>query len=114
MLGALLDQLDLTVVLAGRAFRREGAPHVVLSPRGGGGKQLSSLAKVSSVGIEFAISTVIGLLGGRWIDEKLGSQPWLMIIGLLLGVSAGMRSLIRTARRANEQSKANSSEHSDD
>jgi ATP synthase protein I len=56
------------------------------------------------VGIEFALSTVIGMLGGRWLDEKLHSDPWLMLVGLLLGVVAGFRSLIRTARRANETS----------
>jgi ATP synthase protein I len=56
------------------------------------------------VGIEFSISTVIGLLGGKWIDGKLGTQPWLMLLGLVLGVTAGLRSLLRTARRANEES----------
>jgi ATP synthase protein I len=58
------------------------------------------------VGIEFSVSTVIGLLGGKWIDGKLGTQPWLMLVGLVLGVTAGLRSLLRTARRANEESAA--------
>jgi F0F1-type ATP synthase assembly protein I len=57
---------------------------------------------LASVGIEFAVSTVIGLLGGRWLDGKLGTEPWLMIVGLLLGIVAGFRSLIRAARRANQ------------
>ncbi|MET0387859.1 MAG: AtpZ/AtpI family protein [Polyangiales bacterium] len=100
------------MLLAGRAFRREGAPNVVLGPRRG--KQLSALAKMTSVGIEFSISTLIGLLGGQWIDEKLGSQPWLMIVGLLLGVVAGMRSLIRTARQANAESQRKAPETPDD
>ncbi|MEY4577227.1 MAG: hypothetical protein RL701_1930 [Pseudomonadota bacterium] len=90
-----------------RYFTWEGEPVVVLPPLppryGKGGKQLSTLAKLSSVGIEFAISTVIGLLGGRWVDEKLGTSPWLMILGLFVGVTAGLRSLIRTARQANRE-----------
>jgi ATP synthase protein I len=58
------------------------------------------------VGIEFSLSVLIGLLGGRWVDGKLGTSPWLMIVGLLLGVSAALRSLIRIARQANQESQA--------
>jgi ATP synthase protein I len=87
-----------------RIFVWEGAPKVVLGPRRG--KQLSTLAKLTSVGIEFSLSVLIGLLGGRWVDGKLGTSPWLMIVGLLLGVSAALRSLIRTARQANQESQS--------
>jgi ATP synthase protein I len=66
--------------------------------------------RMASVGIELSVSTVIGLLGGRWLDGKLGTDPWLMILGLLLGVVAGFRSLIRAARRA---SQATSSQNAD-
>jgi ATP synthase protein I len=71
-----------------------------------GGRQLNALARLASVGIEFSVSTVIGLLGGKWVDGKLGTQPWLMLLGLVLGVTAGLRSLLRTARRANQESAA--------
>ena len=87
-----------------RIFVWEGAPKVVLGPHSG--KHLSTLAKLTSVGIEFSLSVLLGLLGGRWVDEKLGAAPWLMIVGLLLGVSAGLRSLIKTARLANKQSQS--------
>ena len=63
------------------------------------GRQLKAFARVGSVGIELALSTVIGLLGGQWLDEKLSTAPYLTVIGLLLGVTAGFRSLIRAARR---------------
>ena len=77
-------------------------PDVSLGPRGG--RRLNALTFLS-VGIELALSTVIGLLGGRWIDGKLGTSPWLMLLGLVLGVTAGFRSLIRTARRAREETE---------
>ena len=99
------------MLLGRRAFSREGAPNVLLGPRGKG--QLTAL-KLTSAGIEFALSTLIGLLGGRWIDGKLGTSPWLMLVGLVLGVVAGMRSLIRTARRANEESQAKARDDADD
>jgi ATP synthase protein I len=91
---------------------------VLLGPRRG--KQLNALTRLASVGIEFSLSTIVGLLGGRWLDAKLGSAPWLMIVGLLLGVVAGFRSLLRAARKATEDSEARdvndvkSNEHADD
>jgi F0F1-type ATP synthase assembly protein I len=63
------------------------------------GRQLKAFARVGALGIELAVSTVIGLLGGRWLDAKLGTEPSLAIVGLLLGVTAGFRSLYLTAKR---------------
>jgi ATP synthase protein I len=56
-------------------------------------------ARLGAVGIELALSTVIGMLGGRWLDDKLSTAPWLTILGLVLGVVAGFRSLVRAARK---------------
>jgi ATP synthase protein I len=100
------------MLLGRRAFSREGAPIVLLGPRGG--RQLTALTRLASVGIEFSISTLVGLLGGRWVDGKLGTEPWLMIVGLLLGVTAGMRSLIRAARSATAAQQPQSNEQVDD
>jgi ATP synthase protein I len=77
---------------------------VALSPRGG--RLLTAAARLASVGIELALSIVIGLLGGRWLDGKLGTGPWLMILGLILGSTAGFRSLIRTARKATREAQS--------
>ena len=62
-------------------------------------KQLKALARVGGLGIEMALSTVIGLFAGRWVDGELGTRPFAMLFGLLLGVAAGFRSVYLTARR---------------
>jgi hypothetical protein len=38
-------------------------------------------------GIGFAIALPLGLffLGGRWLDDRMGSRPLFMLLGLLLG-----------------------------
>jgi ATP synthase protein I len=94
-----------------RAFVGGRARNVALVPRDG--KQLNAGLRLASVGIELAISTVIGLLGGRWLDDKLGTEPYLMIVGLVLGVTAGFRSLFLAARKANRatQSESESNPH---
>lgn len=60
------------------------------------------LLKFSSVGIELAVATAIGLGIGYWIDLQLGTYPWLMFVGLLLGVAAGFMGVFRAAKEAQE------------
>ena len=77
------------------------------------GKQLKSFARVGALGIELALSTVIGLLLGRWLDGKFGTEPWLTLVGLMFGVIAGFRSLIETARKATRNTDENSDKNDD-
>jgi ATP synthase protein I len=49
----------------------------------------------SSVGLELAVSVILCMLVGRWLDGKWGTTPWLMIAGVVLGFTAGMRALYR-------------------
>ena len=69
-----------------------------------GSKQLKAFARLGAVGMELAVSTVVGLLGGRWLDQKLSTEPFLTIVGLVLGVAAGFLSLFR-ALKANQQAE---------
>ena len=69
----------------------------------GGGKSLKTLASVGAFGIELLVATTIGFLGGRWLDRKLGTDPWIGLLGLLLGLTAGFRNLIRTIRKAQRE-----------
>lgn len=56
----------------------------------GKGNPLSALAMASSISVEMAGTTVIGFMIGRWADSKLHTGPWLMLLGLLLGMAGGM------------------------
>jgi ATP synthase protein I len=61
-----------------------------------------SLLKFSSLGIEMAVATFIGWGIGYWLDLQLGTEPWLMLVFLLLGVAAGFKGVFRAAREAQE------------
>ena len=58
------------------------------------------LAKYSALGLEMALSVVIGMGIGYYLDRWLGTGPWLMVLWIGLGFAAGVRSLYRAAVRS--------------
>lgn len=45
------------------------------------------------LGLEFAISVLVGATLGFFVDKWLGSLPFGLLVGLFLGFSAGMRKI---------------------
>jgi ATP synthase protein I len=66
-------------------------------------QDLKGLGTYGTVGLEFSLSLLFGLLGGQWIDKKLGSTPWFTLIGLGFGMAAGVRSLWRALQAAKRE-----------
>jgi ATP synthase protein I len=59
-----------------------------------------ALGELSTVGLTLVIATVIGLVGGYYADRLLGTSPWLLLLGLALGIAAGFVNLFRSVSRA--------------
>ncbi|MDH3590495.1 MAG: AtpZ/AtpI family protein [Planctomycetota bacterium] len=49
------------------------------------------------LGFQLALPIVLGAFGGRWLDAKLGTTPWLVVVGSLLGIAAGFWNFFRAA-----------------
>lgn len=47
----------------------------------------------SSLGFSVAFAIFIGLALGVYLDRKLGTGPWLMFFGLILGIAAAYRNI---------------------
>jgi F0F1-type ATP synthase assembly protein I len=47
------------------------------------------------VGIQFALSILVFLYLGQWLDRKLGTAPWLLIVGVFLGAGGSFYSMYR-------------------
>jgi ATP synthase protein I len=60
------------------------------------------LGRYSALGLEMAISVVVGLGIGYYLDKWLGTAPWMMILWIAFGFAAGVRSLYRAAVRAGQ------------
>lgn len=68
-------------------------------------QRFRGIGTYGTVGLDFAVAVTIGLLGGWWLDTKLGSTPWLMVLGLLFGVAAGFNLLFKAAKRMREETE---------
>ena len=74
-------------------------------PDGGGGG-IRGAGTLFELAFTFAgtllAGMAIGYYGGRWLDRWLGTDPWLQLAGLMLGVVAAFRVLWRTLQRLAE------------
>jgi ATP synthase protein I len=55
---------------------------------------------VSIVGIQFPVAIALGFFFGRWLDNQLGTAPWLMVVFSLFGIAAGFLNLFRITAKA--------------
>jgi len=46
-----------------------------------------------------SVPPVIGWFFGRWLDGKLGTDPYFMYIFIILGIAAGIREFIRLLKK---------------
>ena len=56
---------------------------------------VSAAGQYMGLGLSWALSTLLFLLGGWWLDGKLGTMPLFLILGAFVGGGAGFYSLYR-------------------
>lgn len=66
---------------------------------GGFHKGMRAFALGSTIAIQFAVATLVGLAGGRFLDAHFGTEPWLMLVGLFAGLAAAILSVFRLISR---------------
>jgi F0F1-type ATP synthase assembly protein I len=72
--------------------------------------EVPSAGEYASVGLQFAFTIVVFMFGGMWVDRALGTSPWLLILCVFVGASAGFysiyRKLMAAQRRADDARRA--------
>ena len=48
---------------------------------------------------EMCLSIGAGVVGGYYADQYMGTSPWLIVLGLIVGIVAGVHTLIRIVRK---------------
>lgn len=70
--------------------------------------QMSLLMVVPAILIA---SPLIGLFAGQWADEKFNTEPFLLILGLLLGFWAAAREIFNLVKKSEAMGKENDKEN---
>jgi ATP synthase protein I len=61
----------------------------------GGKPESPSPLQLLGLGFELVAPLLAGLFGGRWLDGRLGTGPWLVLLGAVAGAAAGMLNFYR-------------------
>lgn len=69
---------------------------------GGDRSSWRGVGSYAFVGTTFVACIVVGLAGGYWADRWLGTEPWLLLVGLGIGIAAGFINLIRAIKHLGE------------
>ena len=71
-------------------------------------------AQLASLGIEMGLAVLLGWFVGQWLDNRWGTDPWLMLVFTLFGVAAGFKAVLRVhhdvTRRAAKAAASESKE----
>ena len=55
--------------------------------------------------MEIALSVVVGLFGGQWLDRKLNTGGILTWVGFAYGLAAAGRAIYRAMRKSNREAE---------
>ena len=63
------------------------------------GRGWAYAALFSEIGISLLVTTLAGVLVGRWADGQLGTLPIFVIVGFLVGAGSGTVMIYRLVTR---------------
>ena len=75
--------------------------------RGGKGKDLRQLALLSVIPALMVVAPLVGFFIGSWADEKFGTEPFLTILGLILGFASAGKEIYRVIKRVTQSKDEN-------
>lgn|GEM_PF-1359500 len=69
---------------------------------------IPNAGQYASVGLQFAIGIMVFTFAGSWLDGRLGTGPWLLLLGVALGFGLSSawiyrRLVVAPRERADEE-----------
>jgi F0F1-type ATP synthase assembly protein I len=67
------------------------------------------VGEYAGLGLQFAASILLFLFLGQWLDRRLGTSPWMLLIGVFVGAGGsfyGMYRRLMAAQARDEAAKA--------
>ena len=62
-------------------------------------------AEFAGIGIQFALTILVFVFAGVWLDRRLGTSPWLLLICVFAGAAGGFYSMYRQATASQRDAK---------
>jgi hypothetical protein len=59
-------------------------------------QEYKALGSFGTLGLEIVLCILLGLFLGRWLDGKLGTEPYVSVVGFLFGLAAAVKAIVRT------------------
>jgi ATP synthase protein I len=64
------------------------------------------IGQLSTIGMSFVFALVLGFGTGYWLDNTLGTRPWLSFIGFFFGLAAGVLNVYRVMKLSDAATKS--------
>ena len=48
------------------------------------------------IGTSLAVTVLLGIGGGYWLDSRLGTKPWFLMLGGVLGLGIALYQFFKT------------------
>ncbi|MDQ0269261.1 AtpZ/AtpI family protein [Cytobacillus purgationiresistens] len=58
-------------------------------------RPFKAMALMSAILSQLVGSILLGIFAGRWLDRVAGTEPLFLIVGLLMGLAAGVYAMLR-------------------
>ena len=62
-------------------------------------------SEFAGAGLQFGVTIVGFALAGVWLDKRLGTSPWLVIVGVFAGAGVGFWAMYRQVTRSERKGK---------
>ncbi|MGE4551864.1 MAG: AtpZ/AtpI family protein [Desulfovibrionaceae bacterium] len=65
-----------------------------------------AILSAGTIGLNLVSATIIGAVIGHFLDQWLGTKPWLFLFWLIMGIIAGFRMVIQDMNRIARRDEA--------
>jgi F0F1-type ATP synthase assembly protein I len=56
---------------------------------------LNAFGLIGAIGVDMAACTIGGTYLGIWLDKLWGTTPWMLLLGIMLGLTAGIIGIVK-------------------
>lgn len=67
---------------------------------------LRAYGLISAIGMDLAACTVAGVFLGKWLDRLWGTSPWMLLLGIVVGLAGGIVGVVKILQTFGPEKRA--------